>query len=420
MKKLTKLLPTILLIILALTFSLAACNSPDNSGTGNPPTKKSSTEVIKESIVKLESSVLGSTSPNGVSPMAFVIPNGTVEYAPELQSIFRGSGMGLYAADYVATYFDDFSTDTVYLDDSISGLTFLFQTKNSSTGVNSTMEMHTGGTKNQINMFFNYDYTLNEPTDTSVVMMMSAQNVMRIAIAKFDYLTETAYSFELAFAHNDEDALNEHLTNGTLSFEQFITYEVMNYKLAKINLANKSVKSYVFNIGSSAESISATQEQVDAFYTEIYDGVKDVCKPAVYLETTGATNLEYYKRLFTYISSKTAIIVHEDKLISTYVTYEQAKSYLTILTSELDKDKYADSMYDNVKTELNKCLTYVNSITEQEYSGQLTADVSLMFVSPQIVPDSDAISYLFTNEQETISMVFAIKNGELINIAFAN
>ena len=412
MKSLTKLLATILLVILSLSLSLAAC--------ADPKTEKTSADVIKESIAEIESSVFTTDSTTGITPMAYVEPNSTVEYALELQSILRGCGMGLYTADYVATFFDDFKTDTVYLDNSISQLSFLFKAENSDTGVNSTLEMHNGNSKNQIKTYFNYDYTLNSPTNTTIVMLMNMENMMQIAVAQFDYLNDIAYSFELNFSCSDISAVNTHLSNGTFTFEQFISCDIMTYKLAKINLANKSVQSYVFNFGSNANNLSATQEQVGALYNEIYNSIKVACKPTVYLDASNATAKIYYTNLYAYISSKTSVLVDEDNVVSTYITYENAKSYLTILTNELAKTDYSDSKYDSAKSALNECLTYVNSIAEKDYCGTYTADGMITFTAPQIVTESNAISYLFTNAEGTVAIRFAIKNNELISIAFAN
>ena len=413
MKSITKFLTAILLVILSLSFSLAACSDPKTE-------KTSAKAIIKESIAEIESSVFTTDTTSGITPMAYVAPNSTVGYALELQSILRGCGMGLYTADYVATYFDDFKTDTVYLDDSISQLTFLFKAENSDTGVNSTLEMNNGNSKNQIRTYFNYDYSLNKPTNTTITMLNGMENAMTVAIAHFDYLNDIAYSFELSFSCDDISAVNTQLLNGTFTFEQFISCNVVSYKLAKINLENKNIQSYVFNIGDGSDNLSATQEQVGALYNEIYNDVKGACKPTVYLDTSNATEKVYYSNLYAYISSKTAVLVDGEDVISTFITYENAKSYLTILTNELSKTDYSASTYDNAKSALAECLAYVNSISKKDYCGVITADGMITFTSPQIVTEANAISYLFTNIEGTVSIRFAIKNNELVSIAFAN
>ena len=418
MKSLTKLLATILLVVLTLSFPLAACADPGDSGAGTPPAAKTSVDVIKESVAELEASVFENTSTSGNNPLAYVAPNASVEYANELQSIFRGSGMGLYTADYVATYFDNFEVDTVYLDNSIAYLKFMFQAKNSSTGVNATLEMNNGDSTNQIKTYFNYDYTLNKPTDTTVVTQMASENTIRIAIAKFIYGTSTAYSFEIVFAGDNIEDARAKLTNGTFNFEQFIAYDILSYKLAKINLENKTIESYVYGYGTI--DATATQEQVGALYNEIYASVKGAIEPIVYLDTSNAIEKEYYVKLYSYISSKASVLVHENKIVPTYIDYSTAKTYLTVLSNELTKDKYASEEYDTAKSELSKCLNYINSITEKEYCGQIAADGMTAFTSPSIDTGSDAVSYYFTNAAGSVGMAFTIKNGELISVGFAN
>ena len=132
------------------------------------------------------------------------------------------------------------------------------------------------------------------------------------------------------------------------------------------------------------------------------------------MDTSNATEKVYYSNLYAYISSKTAVLVNGEDVISTFITYENAKSYLTILTNELSKTDYSASTYDNAKSALAECLSYVNSISKKDYCGVITADGMITFTSPQIVTESNAISYLFTNIEGTVSMRFAIKSLSLI------
>lgn len=314
MKKITKRFTSILLVLLILAIA-TACTPPDN-GSQNPPPPPSvsANEVINQSVAKLEDMMGIENSEAAPQLMAFVAPNYAVDYNNERLSVLRGSGIAVYFTQYLAKEDYGFSDGTVYKDTvTVENMTLNFYAKKAAVdgGVAVSLEMHqTVGeieSVSPIQIYFEYDYTAEQPSKTTIVSVTDNDAVYNIAIAQFDYTEEIAYSYNFQVSSADAAAVKTAFTNKDFDFEKFSACTASAYTFAKLYTKTGTIDSYAYMAGRE-DAIDATEDDVAALYNAIYGEVKDACVPVALLDAASATAKVYYQDMWTYGASRVSAI----------------------------------------------------------------------------------------------------------------
>ncbi|MBP3436312.1 MAG: hypothetical protein J6K61_00185 [Clostridia bacterium] len=318
MKKWTKILLAVL--VFALTLSLfAACNGGNggagNEGGGNEggeagsaggggavtPTV-SSEQVITQSVAKMEE-LMDIENGDAVMKTSFVLPNYSISYQNERLSVLRGSGIGLYFAQYLADGDRGFADGVIYGDHvSEQGVTASFYAKKTVTdkGVDVVMEMHQQGQgASPIYIYFEYDYARQLPLRTTIVSVGEAGTAYNIAVASFDYVENLAYSYNVTLNTTDMAAFKAVLAAKSFDFATFCTYEITRYNFAVLDPAAGTIENYCYMAGQSGENLG-TEAQASALYATLYAKVKDACVPVDLLDTASATQKTYYAEMWSY------------------------------------------------------------------------------------------------------------------------
>ncbi|MBE7091540.1 MAG: hypothetical protein E7363_06515 [Clostridiales bacterium] len=307
MKTFTKLFTATLLCVLSLSL-ITACGP---KGPKKPSV--STNEVITQSVAKMEE-MMGISAPAETQTVAFTLPNYTVDYANERLSVLRGSGIGLYFAQYVAGESVALADDVIYKDTvTAEDVTLDFLLKKSAVegGIHLTMEMHQTNSGeaavSPIQIYFAYDYTAKKPVKTTIVSANERAGGYDLAVAQFDYGTQTAYSYNFTLAAADLSPLKTALTEKTLDFEGLSEYSLYRYVFAKLHADTGTVEAYGYQAGSTDE-ISATETEVSTLYNGIYAQVKDACVPVALLDDAAATQKVFYQDMWAYGSSRVMAI----------------------------------------------------------------------------------------------------------------
>ena len=302
MKKLTKTLAP-LLIVTILISCLIACGNNENSTV-------SSNKVITESVYQMEEMMSIEHTDGGITPVSFISPNYTVEYAHERLSVLRGSASSIYFSEFLAKTDKNFKDDVLYKDTvSEGGVTAEIYAKKSEykNGVFVSLEMHQTNGENKnispIQMYFEYDYEAKKPTRTSIIQAVASDVGYSLALAQFDYASKVAYSYNFVIEESDISALKSQLSAKTLDFAKFCEHEATSYLFAKLHTETATIEAYAFR-DYGTDEISADYNTVSALYNSIYAEVSGVCVPIEGFNTSSATEKEYYMEMWSYASSK--------------------------------------------------------------------------------------------------------------------
>ncbi|MBE5742831.1 MAG: hypothetical protein E7360_05925 [Clostridiales bacterium] len=308
MKAFTKIFKPIFLFVLALSL-LVACDPIDNDDdkpNGPITPSVSANEVINQSIAKMEDMMDIEINQEVAQPTAFVVPNYNVDYDNERLSVLRGSGIGLYFSQYIATEDYNFEDNTVYKDTvSEQGITLNVHAKKTVVdgGVNITLENHQtyqGVTMVMpIHIYFEYDYTAEKPSRTTIVSVNDDGSRYELAVAQFDYSEEIAYSYNFVVTAQGKDAVKAALTQKNLNFDTLIACDLTEYVFAKLAPSENTIQSYGYK-DYGTDEITATQDEVAALYASIYDHVKNACVPVEPLDVVNAVQKVYYQDMYTY------------------------------------------------------------------------------------------------------------------------
>ena len=313
MKKITKHFTSILLVLLILAIA-TACTPPDNGSQNPPPPSVSANEVINQSVAELEDMMGIENSEAAPQLTAFVAPNYAVNYENERLSVLRGSGLAIYFTQYLAKESYGFADGTVYKDTvTVENTTLNFYAKKAAVdgGVAVSLEMHqTVGSEESVNpiyIYFEYDYTAERPSKTTIVSVTDNAAVYNIAVAQFDYTEEIAYSYNFRVGGEDAAAVKTAFTNKDLDFEKFSACTATGYTFAKLYTKTGTIESYAYMTGRE-DAIDATEDDVAALYNAIYGEVKDACVPVALLDAASATAKVYYQDMWTYGASRVSAI----------------------------------------------------------------------------------------------------------------
>lgn len=324
MKTFTKSFKFVFIFVLLLSV-LSACTppqvyeSPSGAPSGSPSdgpsgapddgsgvASVSTNEVINQSVAKMEEMMDIEVSGSGAQPMSFITPNYNVDYNNERLSVLRGSGLSMYFSQYLASLGDDFKDGIVYKDTvTDSGVTLNIYAKKTiiDGGVQVTLENHQTAngsvTVYPIQIYFEYDYTLQKPSKTTIVATTENGDYYDIALAQFDYATQNAYSYNFSVASSDKDTVKAAFAQKNLTFDKFIACEYSKYVFGKLNPNEGTIESYGYQ-NEATDEINATQDQVAALYNAIYEQVKNACVPIELLDTTDVTNKVYYQTMWQY------------------------------------------------------------------------------------------------------------------------
>lgn len=415
MKKIKKLLivPMLLIFCLATAITGVACNEKS--------TVKAK-DIVNQSIEKMEELVYSETvqtQSQGAEPM-LVYPTHSNQVAGELQSIMRGASFSLYSTQYLFNKLGDIELDTVYKDNIVEGtlnLTFLFKAQSTDGGIYANLEMHNISGQNtftdQIAIYFNYDRENNTPTESVIVSPNPFEYGYSLSVAKFDYLTSTAYCYEITLSTTDLGA-KQKLNDGTLDFTAFKDLTPTIYNFTKINLNENTCENYTYELG--ATPLEITEAQLQAFYNGLYDAVKDYCKEPTALDTTQVVSKAFYVKMYTYSSTKCSVLISGNAVVDTYLDYQEVKSVITAISEELAKTDYAGEEYNDIKQLITTAQTFLNSITAEEYYGSPSSDTNVA-LTPVEVTDS-GISYRIQNYNDRdLSISFTFANNAVTDIS---
>lgn len=291
------------LILSSLLFTLSACsNPPDNSGN-----QVSAKQIINESIDKMEDmftveqpDLQNNQSAN--QTFALVLPNQDVDFDHERTSIIRGSCFSMYTAKYISNL-EDFAIGTTYLDViEMSGMTleFLFRAEKVADGITANMEMHQSSGQNtsvsKIQLYFHYDYQNKTPLDTTIVSFSTSS----LALAKLDYKTDEALSYEFDIIDSNYDAIKTALNQKSFDFDKFAENTYSRYKFAKMQVSLQTMQAYMYVSGQDGQGSSITQDQLKSFYNDVYSKVKNECVERDFLDKATAVSKVYYEQMYTY------------------------------------------------------------------------------------------------------------------------
>lgn len=305
MKQFFRQLLLVILVLFIVCYA-TACATPQEEDKGD--NQVSAKQVIDDSVANMENMF----SVDAVSKLsldqayALVLPNQNVDYEHERTSIIRGSCFSMYTAEYVSDL-TDFEIGTTYIDKIESAgmtLEFLFRAENVEDGITANMEMHqTVGQEtsiSKIQLYFHYDYQNEIALDTTIVSFGKAS----IALAKLDYQSEEAFSYEFNVEEANYENVKSQLSEKKLDFDKFIENEILRYKFAKINVKSESIQAYSYVAGQEGQDISTTQEQLKAFYNDVYAKVKNECVERDFLDKAAATQKVYYENMYAYARDK--------------------------------------------------------------------------------------------------------------------
>ncbi len=301
MKNFLKHLLLITLSLSFIIFSGVACTKPQEE---NNITAK---QVIDDSVAQMEN--MFATEENSASinqTFALVLPNQDVDYENERISIIKGSCFSMYIAKYVSNL-TDFEIGTTYKDlveESGVSLEFLFRAEKVDDGITANMEMHQSAGQqtriSKIQLYFRYDYNNETALDTTIVTFDTAS----IALAKLNYQTNEALSYEFDMDQNNHEQIKDALKQKTFDFDKFMTNDIIRYKFAKIQVEVEQMQAYSYLAGQENQDLSVTQEQLKDFYNDLYSKVKNECIERDFLDKTSAVNKTYYVDMYTYASQK--------------------------------------------------------------------------------------------------------------------
>ena len=305
MKKITKLL-TFLTLIISFVLLISACNNSDDSNDEqNTPPTVSSNEIINQSIDKIEE-MMEIQPQSTLSFLSFVAPNYNVDYAHERQSILNGGGIGVYFSKFLADPANGIEDNVTYKDiESEGDVTITVYTKKITTnnGVIVMLENHYSQPIIPIVVYFEYDFELNKPISTSIVQPIIYGDSYKISLAKFVFNTNMAYSYNIDLTTSDVSNLKSNLTQKTFTFDKFVANTITRYNFTKINTLTKTFESYAF-APEYDDFVSATYEQVETLYNSIYQEVKEACVPIDYLDISTSVDKEYYRSMYGYAINK--------------------------------------------------------------------------------------------------------------------
>ena len=336
MKKWTRFLAAILVFILAFSL-MTACNggnggnggggssdvgggdngggdNGDNGGNGGgggavTPTV-SSEQVITQSVAKMEE-LMDIEGGSATVKTGFLLPNYSISYQDERLSVLRGSGIGLYCAQYLADGDRGFADGVIYGDHvSEQGVTASFYAKKTVTdkGVDVVMEMHQQGQDaSPIYIYYEYDYARQLPLRTTIVSVGEAGTSYNLAVASFDYVENLAYSYNVTLNVTDMAAFKAVLAAKSFDFATFCSYEITRYNFAVLDPAAGTIENYSYMEGQNGENLG-TEAQVSALYATLYAKVKDACVPVDLLDTASATQKTYYKEMWSYGAGRVGTI----------------------------------------------------------------------------------------------------------------
>ena len=258
-----------------------------------------------EHLFNVENPLLNNNQ-SSIKPLAFILPNQNVDYDNERTSIIRGSCFSMYTAKYVSNL-DDFEIGVTYID-TINvqnvNVEFLFYSKEVENGITANMEMHQTVDQqvniSKIQLYFHYDYENQTALDTTIVSF-SANS---IALAKLDYQTEEAISYEINASESEYSQIKTALSQGSFDFDKFIEREVLRYKFVKMQVKEKTMQAYSYIIGQEGQVPSVTEDEFKSFYNNVYSNVKNECIERDFLDKATATNKVYYEAMFNYASQE--------------------------------------------------------------------------------------------------------------------
>ncbi|MBQ8425629.1 MAG: hypothetical protein IJX17_06370 [Clostridia bacterium] len=426
MKKINKILSIIIvafIICIPVMFVLSGCKKPNNPNTPNNPNNSNSSitsakDVVKKSISKMENIVYKDKETTEVVSYSFNSPNQTMDYTNELISILRGSGTSVYFTDYLLNRISNIQMNVVYEDIisneslGIDDISFSFKLSEITSGFMLTLMNKSGeGEKLSVSLiktYFIYDYELEKPIETVIVY----QGDSFINVAAFDFTDDTAYAFDILLSENNED-FSEFLKNKNLNFENFKSLDLIKYNFIKINELEKI--GYAF-FKEEKESINVSENDVKELYTEIYDKIKDYVVPSDYLKLENKTSLLFYQDMYLYSRLKVSCVSYEDNIIDTFIDYANAKLILNQIKNELNKDNYEGSKVEEIKTEVDKMVNYINSIEEKDYVGLLSNEEKIVFLAKSALNNKN-ISYSIINANtNNVYLNIEIEEGNLKNI----
>lgn len=305
MKKTTKLLTLLLLLIFLFSF-VTACSNPDNdSNKQNPPLTVSSNEIINQSIDKIEE-MMEIQPKSTISPASFINPNYRVDYDNERQSILNGAGLGMYFSKFLADPAIGIEDNVTYKDVVSEGditLTVYCKKITVSNGVIVVLENHQSSPIIPIIVNFEYDFQANKPISTSIVQPIFFGDTYTISLAKFVYNTNMAYSYNIELNTSDISGLKSSLSQKNFTFDKVVANNILSYNFTKINTSNKTIESYAYN-PDYYDQVSATYEQVEILYNSIYQEVKEVCVPIDLLDISTTVDKAYYRLMYGYAVNK--------------------------------------------------------------------------------------------------------------------
>ncbi len=304
MKKITKTLSLLLILVLAISCATAC------SGEDDKKTSVSSNQVINQSVYQMEEMMDIEHTQTTASLISYVSPNYNVDYANERLSVLRGSGIGMYFSEFLAKSDNQFEDNVLYKDAvSANGDTVEVYTKKTTYegGVFVSLEMHQSIGENEqvspIQIYFEYDYEAKEPTKTSIISASAKGNTYSIAVAQFNYITNVSYSYNFDITSSDIASVKSSLSAMTFDFTKLCEQNVTSYLFAKLYTETGTIDSYAYR-DYGTDEISADYNAVSAFYNSVYDEVKSVCVPVESLDVSTATAKVYYTEMWTYASSK--------------------------------------------------------------------------------------------------------------------
>ena len=297
------------LVLLAVTglLAMAGCENGSGSAGGNLADAKL---VIRESVDAMEQMM--SESPTGQSPqtsqrLSSVLPN-TAFGEKELLDITIGFAcMNMYMAEYLVEN-DVIDFDTTYTDNPDDTTKVSFHMERMEDGTIKMLQDMAGVV---VSLYFDYNYELMEPNGAVCVQFDEGL----ACVSTFDYQTEEAVLLGFRVGPDKFSTLWSALEEKSFGFDKLVEDEVLLYQVGKMNVDNGKVSNlvaYMYDSKSSDGGIAdIVEEEVAAFFNQVYSQVKDFLAVRDELDTSGAVQRTFYAELYTYAYGKVEELLGE-------------------------------------------------------------------------------------------------------------